>query len=455
MEKIDILTIDDEEEMLVSYQKILKKAGYQVHGALSAEQAMKQLDKNHNINLVICDLKMPGIDGLTLLSKLKEKYPHLPFIMVTGYGTVEIGIEAVKNGAFDFIEKPFTSNKLLSSIEDALKRISPPIPIEKVKDGFDNIVGKSKKMLDVFKMIGKTAYGDANLLITGESGVGKELVARSVHKHSLRRNHAIIPINCGALPEQLFESELFGYEKGAFTGAFQSKPGLVELANGGTLFLDEICEMPQNLQVKLLRTLEERKIRRVGGQQEIPVNVRIVCATNRDLDKALEKGWLREDFFYRINTIQIHIPPLRERKEDIPLLIKHFLENFERKYNREIQNIEETAQDLLKNYQWPGNVRELQNVIERTYYLASPPIIQVRDLPSYLAQKILDETDLKIENLSYRDAKQKVLEKFERDYLKTHLKKNDWNISKTADSCGIDRRTIHRLIKKYNIKIST
>lgn len=453
MDDIEILVVDDEQEMLVSYQKILIKAGYKIQTAQRAEEALQKLNENHTYSLVISDLKMPGMNGLEFLTELKEKHPHLPFIMVTGYGTMELGIEAVKNGAFDFLEKPFTSRKLLSSVEEALKQILPTEPSQKVVNGFDNIVGTSLGMQKVFEMIKKTSYGNANILITGESGVGKELVARSVHKHSLRRNHPIIPINCGALPEQLFESELFGYEKGAFTGAFQSKPGLVELANGGTLFLDEVCELPQSLQVKLLRMLEERKIRRIGGQKESTVNIRVVSATNRDLEHALEKGWLREDFFYRINTIQIHIPPLRERKTDIPLLIQHFLDELERKYDRGIQKIDKSALNLLENHQWPGNVRELQNVIERTYYLSSPPFIQMRDLPSYLSQSTFEDSNLDIENLHYRDAKEKVIGRFEKDYLKIHLAKNDWNITRTAEVCGIDRRTIHRLIKKYKLNV--
>ncbi|UCF65347.1 MAG: sigma-54-dependent Fis family transcriptional regulator, partial [bacterium] len=317
---------------------------------------------------------------------------------------------------------------------------------------FDNMIGRSQVMRNIFELIKKVSFGNANVLITGESGAGKELIARSVHKHSLRRNHPIIPINCGALPEQLFESELFGYEKGSFTGAFQSKPGLVELANGGTLFLDEVCEMPHNLQVKMLRMLEERSIRRIGGQREIVVNVRVVSATNRNLDEALSQGWLREDFFYRINTIQIHVPPLRERVEDYPLLIQHFLEGLERKYNRGILGLDLKALEVIQNYQWPGNVRELQNTIERSYYLASPPYIKERDLPSSISQNRLSFQDSDLKALSYHDAKEKVLEDFERNYLKIQLRNNDWNISKTAESCGIDRRTIHRLINKYDLK---
>ena len=452
MDNLEILVVDDEKEMLVSYQKILKRAGYQVISAPGAEEALTILQGEHKISLVLCDLKMPGMDGMELLSVLKQNYPHLPFVMVTGFGTLEIGIEAVKNGAFDLIEKPFSQQKLLTSIESALKQIVPVEEASLNSHGFENIIGESEPMVQIFEMIKKVSYGNANVLITGESGVGKELVARSVHKNSLRRNHPIIPINCGALPEQLFESELFGYEKGAFTGAFQSKPGLVELANGGTLFLDEICEMPQNLQVKLLRMLEERKIRRIGGQKEIPVNIRVVSATNRNLDQALHQGWLRDDFFYRINTIQIHIPPLRERGTDIPLLIQHFLDGLERKYDRKIKELSPEAQKILMNYHWPGNVRELQNVVERTYYLASPPLITKPDLPSYLNKDQPLELQFDWERLSFKDAKDRVLENFERDYLRIQLKKFDWNISKTAEACGIDRRTIHRLINKYQLK---
>lgn len=452
MNPIEILAIDDEPEMLGSYQKILKKAGYIVHCALTADQALEILQKNPNISLIISDLRMPGIDGLTLLEQLRREFPMIPVIMVTGYGTLELGIEAVKKGAFDFIEKPFSSRKLLGSIKDALNQIVAPNNFAQNEGSFDNMVGQSAAMRQVFEMIRKVSYGNANVLITGESGVGKELVARSIHKHSLRRNHPIIPINCGALPDQLFESELFGYEKGAFTGAFQSKPGLIELANGGTLFLDEVCELPQHLQVKLLRALEERKIRRIGGQKEIPVNIRVVSATNRDLNRTLKEGWLREDFFYRINTIQIHIPPLRERREDIPLLIKHFLRELNQKYNREILDLDKTSWDLVHQYSWPGNVRELQNVIERAYYLANPPIITLSDFPHYLLEKKNEDCQVEWQNLSYREAKEEVLRNFERNYLTYHLERNNWNISRTAEICGIDRRTIHRLIKKYGIQ---
>jgi len=384
MHRIEILVVDDEEEMRVSYEKLLSRAGYDVQSTSSAKDALHLLKEHHNFALLISDLKMPEMDGMDLLSLVKKEHPYLPVIMVTGYGTLDQGIEAVKNGAFDFLEKPFTKDKLLKSIKEAIKQISPMGEESPGFVGFSNIVGKSAAMQNVYDLIKKVAYSNANVLITGGSGVGKELVARSIHKHSLRRNQPLIPINCGALPASLFESELFGYEKGAFTGAFQSKPGLVELANGGTLFLDEVCEMPQDLQVKLLRMFEDRKIRRIGGQEETPIDIRLLTATNRNVEEAVEKGIMREDFFFRINTIHIHIPPLRERAEDIPLLIHYFLNELNQKYNRQISEVEPLALEKMQNYDWPGNVRELQNIIERTYYLSTPPVIRVSDLPPYL-----------------------------------------------------------------------
>lgn len=318
--------------------------------------------------------------------------------------------------------------------------------------GFHNMIGKSKAIRNVFEIIQKVAFGDAAVFIFGESGVGKELVARSIHDFSERRNHSFVPINCGALPDSLFESELFGYEKGAFTGAFQSKPGLVELASGGTLFLDEICELSQTLQVKLLRMLEENKIRRIGGKAEIPVNVRIVTATNRDIERFLQSGKLREDLYFRINTIQLRVPPLRERRRDIPLLADFFLKQFETKYCRQINGIGAQALKTLQDYEWPGNVRELRNVIERTYYLATPPTICHNDLPMKIAKYHLENNRQKWDQLTYKEAKEMVLEKFEKEYLRHHLKKHKWNISRTANICDIDRRTIHRLINKFNLR---
>ena len=445
---VEILVVDDQKEMLISYEKVLNRAGYTLHLAQSAKTALEILEAKPDIDLIICDLVMPEMDGMALLEILKKEKPECPVIMVTGYGTLELGIKAVKNGVFDFIEKPFSTKKLLKTIEDALGQVAPSKQGDN-KNGFYNIVGNSKAMQNVYNMIRKVAYGNANVMVTGESGVGKELVARSIHKASKRRNEPFIPINCGALPGGLFESELFGFEKGAFTGAFQAKPGLIELANYGTLFLDEICEMPLDLQVKLLRVLEDRKIRRVGGKEEIPVDIRVITATNRDIKMALDKGVLREDLYFRINTIGILISPLRERRDDIQLLVEHFLTQLNLKYQSNVTGLNEDAMEAIKSYHWPGNVRELLNVIERAYYLATPPHIAINDLPSYIENQNL-KSNVWLD-LNYKDAKNSAMEEFEKEYLKHQLDKHDWNISKTADTCEIDRRTIHRLIKRFNL----
>lgn len=455
MSNPEIMIIDDEQEMLVSYEKILRKAGFQIQSYQRAESALQRLDAEHNFSLILCDLKMPGMDGMKFLANVKEKHPQLPVIMVSGYGTMDSAIEAVKIGAFDFIEKPFSKKRLLLSIENALKEIVAQRPDSADEHGFFGIIGKDKKMQEIYSLIEKVSNGNGNVMITGESGVGKELVARSLHKNSLRRNRPLIPINCGGLPDTLFESELFGYEKGAFTGAFQAKPGLVELANGGTLFLDEICETSQPLQVKMLRMLEDRRIRRIGGKKEIPVDIRIISATNRNAQQMLEKGLLREDLYYRINTIQIHIPPLRERIDDLVLLVQHFLQEFNRKYNRQIQTVSARALETMEKYNWPGNVRELQNVIERAYYLADPPEIKLSDLPAFLTAGTDNRNNDRWNDLPYREAKDNALEQFEKKYLLHQLSKHEWNISRTADACGMDRRTLHRLIKRYGLKEKT
>lgn len=448
-----ILVVDDEQEMLVNYNRILSRAGYSVKTVLSGNDALGILETDSSFTLAICDLNMPGMDGITLVKRLKEKHPYLPVIMVTGYGSLEQGIEAIKTGVFDFIEKPFSREKLLKSVGDALAEIRPEALVESGPTSmFDNMIGQSQPMRNVFELVQKVGFGNANIMVTGESGVGKELVVRSIHKHSLRRNQPLIPINCGALPAPLFESELFGYEKGAFTGAFQAKPGLTELAMGGTLFLDEICEMPQELQVKLLRMLEDRKIRRIGGKTEIPVDVRIITATNRDPQECVEQGLLREDLYFRINTIHIQVPSLRERDSDIMLLADHFIQKLDQKYHRGIKSFSEDAQQLLHQYKWPGNVRELLNISERAYYLATPPQVTASDLPANLKNSKTDISFHQWDNLTYKEAKDQVLESFELDYLQYQLEKYDWNISRTAEACDVDRRTIHRLINRANLK---
>ncbi len=314
------------------------------------------------------------------------------------------------------------------------------------------IIATSGVMQQVFKSIKITSRGDANVLITGESGVGKELVAQHIHYRSMRSKGPLVAINCGALPATLFESELFGYEKGAFTGALRDRPGLVEVADGGTLFLDEICEMPPHLQVKLLRVLEERKVRRVGSKVLRPVDIRVVSATNRNIEEALVSGVLREDLYFRISALHINVPSLRKRREDIPLLCHHFLKGLEEKYQRGITSIDVAALSRMQEYDWPGNVRELQNVVEQAYYSAMPPKVLPEHLSFRFMHKRRAPDQNEVNHLPFREAKERTIEKFERMYLKFHLENNKWNVTQTAAACGIDRRTIQRFIKKYDLK---
>jgi len=450
----DILIVDDEPEMLTSLEKILsRKKEFSLTLMQDSAEAIR-LAENRKFDLIITDLKMKKISGLDLLRSALNKFPDSTVIMISGYGTIDASVEAMREGAFDFIEKPFSSQKLYDCIDRALghqnKTQSQPASQPTTEKSIDGFIYKSQQMDEVLEIARKISSGNMNVLITGESGTGKELVARAIHRMSKRSLNPFVPVNCGALPESLFESELFGHERGAFTGALKTKPGLLEFANQGTFFFDEIGDMSLPLQVKLLRMLEERKIRRVGGQSEIDIDVRIIAATNKDLAKAVNEKKFRADLFYRINTIQIHIPPLRERRDDILPLAYHFLNELSSKNDKVVQRISPEAEDALLAYPWAGNIRELQNIIGRAYFLSSEQIISRADLPMPLSNpsEIIDNEIL---SMQYKDAKEAHLEKFECEYLTRHLKKNHGNISVTASQCGLDRRTIHRLIKKYNI----
>jgi DNA-binding NtrC family response regulator len=397
---------------------------------------------------------MKEVSGLEILKHAISKYPGTLVIMISGYGTIEASVQAIRNGAFDFIEKPFTSKKLFACIDRALQTQARSKTESKdddeFKKSFPGIIYKSDALKQVLQMIEKIAHSNMNVLVTGESGTGKEVVARAIHRLSKSSSDPFVPVNCGALPEGLFESELFGHERGAFTGAVKTKPGLLEFANHGTFFLDEVSEISQSLQVKLLRMLEDKKIRRVGGQNEIDIDVRIISASNIDLNKAIEDKLFREDLFYRLSTLTIEIPPLRERKDDIMPLANHFIDEICKKEDVTGRNFSVEAEELLISYPWPGNVRELQNIIGRIFYLCSDSIIQAKDLPIPISN-VGNKVDSKYLNISYKDAKDQILENFEVEYLTYHLKKNEGNISRTAELCGIDRRTIHRLINDYNI----
>ena len=452
----NILIIDDEVEMLNSLEKILS---YESEFDLTLIQdgtKAKELVAQKEYDLIMSDLKMNKVSGIEILQIAQDKFPKTPVILISGYGTIEASVEAMQNGAFDFIEKPFTSKKLIGCITRAFEQSESSSDNENLSQKFDKllpeIIYESNQMAGVIESVKKIAPQNMMVLLLGESGSGKEVIARAIHKLSKGSQNPFVPVNCGALPENLFESELFGHERGAFTGAVKTKPGLLEFANNGTFFFDEIGDMSPALQIKLLRLLEDKKIRRVGGNKEIDINVRIIAASNKDLEKAISEGRFREDLYYRLNTFPITIPPLRERKEDIILLANHFLADLCTKNDGIMKSFSSQAEIAIRDYSWPGNVRELQNVVGRAYFLCPTQnkVIQKEDLMIFLCSE-KSRYDSKILNQSYKDAKESIIEKFEVEYLTHHLKENNGNISLTASKCGIDRRSIHRLISKYNI----
>lgn len=464
MSKARILVVDDEEEMLKNYSRLLNRMGYDCLTQTDGRKAIEMI-ASFDPDIVISDLRMPDISGLDLLEKIRELNPAIPVILVTAYGDIPTAVESVKKGAFDFLTKPFSSEQLGITLDRALKYKTLTDENRKLKEQLRvcsdlDIIGKSSAMREVIEVVSRVASTDANILLTGESGTGKEMVARVIHSRSQRSTRPFVPVDCAALPENLLESELFGYEKGAFTGANAMKKGLLETAHEGTLFLDEIGEMSLSLQAKLLRTLQERVVRRLGSNKFIPVDIRIISATNRDLKKAVKDGSFREDLYYRLNVIHIHIPPLRERREDIPLLALHFLRKFSSIHKKGVDSISPVAMSALEVYQWPGNVRELQNVIERAVIMTVSGRIEIEDLPDNLRSQGLDggETQRTVNNnspspLSYREAKEAWLATFEKNYLQSLLDSTSVNISRAAEIAGINRKTIHRLIKRYNIDL--
>jgi two-component system NtrC family response regulator len=391
-----ILVVDDEKNYTAVLSAVLEEDGFETFMANSGAQALEVLGREE-ISLVISDMKMPIMDGLTLLEKIKKRIPDMPVIIMTAHGTVDKAVEAMQKGAYTFILKPFDNERLVMYANKALElhrlvKDNQRLQYEvQSQYSFDNIIGKSPPMQNVFKTISKVGPTSATVLILGESGTGKELVAKSIHFNSPRRNKPIVAVNCAALAENLLESELFGHEKGAFTGAVARKKGRFELADGGTIFLDEIGELPPSLQVKLLRVLQEKTIERVGGTIPIPVDIRIIAATHRSLKQEIEEGRFREDLFYRLNVVKIQLPPLKQRPEDIRLLIDHFLHKYsaERPPGSAIKQVDPAVERLFHDYHWPGNVRELENVIERVMVLCPGPTITVADLPTELREVLL------------------------------------------------------------------
>ncbi|MFT5369544.1 MAG: DNA-binding NtrC family response regulator [Candidatus Latescibacterota bacterium] len=460
MNQAKILVIDDEVDMLSSCKKLLERMGNIVSVADRGADGIKRFE-DENPDLVITDLKMPGMDGMEVLRNIKERSLDAVVIVFTGFGTVEDAVTAMKEGAFDFIQKPFKPDEFRIVVERALKLRRLEVENDMLKQQleergrFENIIGSSPAMNRVFDLVRKIADTQANVLITGESGTGKELIAKSIHANSGRKNRAFVPLNCGGLPEHLVESELFGHEKGAFTGASGNRIGLMEHASHGTFFLDEIGELPMNLQVKFLRVLEDRKIRRLGSNKETDIDIRLVSATNQDLEARVKEKAFREDLFYRINTFVIRLPALREREGDIPLLANHFLANYATATGKEVQGISPEAMTLLNLHTWPGNIRELMHAMERAVALASSKEIQAEDLPDAITHTQKAAPAMVRSDLPFKEAKDQVVEDFERTYIEGLLKTYRGNISEGARQSGIDRRTLHRLLAKYDIKTSS
>ena len=460
MEKEKILVIDDEPDMLSGCQKFLEAAGYTVVIAESGEAGLALFD-TENPDLVIVDLKMPGIDGMAVLQSIMARDQEAVVIVFTGYGTIEGVVEAIKAGAFDFIQKLFDPEEFLIVIERALKlrRVRMEnVALKQMLDTrfrFENIIGNSEAITQVFDLIRKISNTSANVLITGESGTGKELVAQCIHANSKRSHKPFVPLNCGGLPEPLIDSEIFGHTKGAFTDAKQNRVGLIEHAKGGTFFLDEIGELPMPLQVKFLRVLEDHKIRRLGSNEEIEIDIRLISATNRNIEALIGEGRFREDLFYRINTFEIHLPPLRERQGDIQLLAHHFLNYFAETSKKAVQGISAEAMDVLCEYTWPGNVRELMHVMERAIALSDADAIQIENLPENLVGQTADTIGSAQINLPFQEAKDAVVEKFERTFIDRLLKAHNGNVSRAARQSGMNRPRLQRLISKYAIDVST
>jgi len=448
-----VLVVDDEKNYLVVLSAFLAQEGYETITADNAEHALKIIEST-DLDLVLTDMKMSPVDGIELLGRIKERLPDLPVVMMTAYGTVEKAVEAMQLGAFNFILKPFQNETLRQLIGKAihtykvLKENQRLIHELENLYRFDNIIGKSKPMQVVFSMIQKVARTKATVLITGESGTGKELAAKAIHFNSSRRNKPFVAVSCAALAETLLESELFGHEKGAFTGAAAMKKGRFEIADGGTLFLDEIGEIPSSLQVKLLRVLEEMNFERVGGTRTIGVDVRLIAATNKDLRAEVEHNRFREDLYFRLNVINIDLPPLRQRPEDIPLLAVHFVNKHAREAGRENMTVSAEAMGFLCNHRWPGNVRELEHAIERAVLLSKGDEIKLEDLPKDLMRFADLEIPLDWNKLSNLP---KTLDMIEKRLIEKALALSNNIQSQAANLLGIPRNNLHYRLKKHNL----
>jgi len=457
-----ILVVDDEMIVCESCQRILEEEGYEVETALSGKEAFEKM-KAHPFDIVITDLKMPGIGGMEILKTFRKDYPDSIIIMITGFSTVETAVEAMKLGAFDYIPKPFTPDEVSVVVKKAIEKKS--LVLENIylrqeleeKYGFHNIVGKSKKMQDIYRVIAKVAMTDSTVLIYGQSGTGKELIARAIHFNSPRREKQFVPVDCAALSENLLESELFGHVRGSFTGAVTTKPGLFEVADGGTVFLDEVGNISLSIQAKLLRVLQEREFTPVGGTRAKKVDIRLIAATNKDLEKMIKEEGFREDLYYRLNIVPLYLPTLKERQEDIPLLAVHFLKKYAEEMGKTIKGFTPEAMERLMRYSWPGNVRELENVIERTVVMIDDDMVRVEHLilPGQ-QEKEISESQIPMTSEELKEIKKQVREKaveeIERAFILNALERHQWNVTRAAEEVGMLRPNFQALMRKYNLR---
>jgi two-component system, NtrC family, response regulator AtoC len=464
---VRILVADDEPNLRRVLGAILTRDGYEVLQAADGAEALELADSG--VDVVITDLRMPRVDGMEVLRRLVVDHADVPVIMITAHGSVDSAVEAVKLGAFDYVEKPFEQDHIRQIVSKAVRqseaqrRAPRTLGHEDVSQhGRFGIVGESPSMRQIFSVIEKVADTPSTVLITGESGTGKELVAKALHEHSARKGSPFIKINCAAIPKTLMESELFGYEKGAFTGAVGSKPGRFELADKGTLFLDEIGEIPVEMQVKLLRALQESEFERVGGIKTLKVDVRLITATNRDLEREIKGGNFREDLFYRLNVVPLHIPPLRERREDIPLLAEHIIRKFNERLKKKVDGLDQEALDRLTVYSWPGNIRELENVLERTLLFCDSPLIRVGDLPPEIAgaagasvpvsQSSLPVGDRATGPHSLKEIVRAETERVERQHIVRALDETGGNVTQAAKLLKISRKSLQMKMKEFGLR---
>jgi len=448
----NILVVDDEINVIESFKRLLED-DYKVLTATNGEEALEKIEKE-NLDIVLLDIRMPEMDGIEVLRRIREMSENVDVIVITAVSTMRTAIEAMKLGAYDYITKPFEVDEVIVSINKALEKRCLAREVSYLRSEvaksvkFDNIIGTSEKMRQVYEIVSEMTKNDPTVLIHGESGTGKELFARAIHFNGLRKDKPFIAVDCASIPENLLESELFGHEKGAFTDATSQKLGRFELANQGTLFLDEIGNLKPDMQGKILRVLQEREMQRVGGVKTIKIDVRIISATNVDLKKAIKEEKFREDLYYRLNVVPIEIPSLRERKEDIPLLARYFLEIFSREFGKKIKDITPEAMEFLMNYRWPGNVRELRNVIERLVALAKEEVISHKGLPLDILLTVkTEENNIGEEGMLLKGAR----EQFEKQFILGVLEKVNWNQTEAAEILGIHRNTL--MLKMQNLGI--